>query len=189
VDIPLTTILVAIMFVTILSMGIGNLLGSLADIVNHASTSRRSRTHVSWIVLILLTHFALFWNTKEIVDVENWTFAAFLITVTGPVLLFFTTSILLSPPEPGDDADLDGFFARLQRPFFLMFACQQAWVLVVGYLMNGGWIPKDLLNGILVLLALVLGFSRSPALIRGGTIAAWALMGAALVVRIAEEGF
>jgi hypothetical protein len=70
-----------------------------------------------------------------------------------------------------------------------MFACQQAWVLVVSYLMNEGWIQKDLLNGTLVVLALALGFSLSPGFVRGGTIAAWVLMGAALVVRIAEEGF
>jgi len=36
-DMPLNTLLVALMFVTILSMGIGNILVTLADVFNHAT--------------------------------------------------------------------------------------------------------------------------------------------------------
>jgi len=59
-DIQLNTLLVALMFVTILSMGIGNILSSLADIFNHATSSRRHPVHISWIVLLLIVHFNLF---------------------------------------------------------------------------------------------------------------------------------
>ena len=144
---------------------------------------------MSWLTILLLTHFSLFWHTKEIVDVETWTFGAFLLTVAGPVLLFFATSILLSPPEASDEQDLDGFFRRLQRPFFLMFACQQVWILIVSYLISGGWIQKDILNGILVVLALALAFNNTPTVTRFGTITAWVLVGAGLIARIAQEGF
>ena len=182
-DIDLNTLLVALMFVTILCMGIGNLLMSLADVLNHASSSRRSGVHVSWLVLLLLVHFNLFWHTREILNVENWRFAGFLLTIAGPVLLFFATSILLTSPSEEDERDLDAFLLRLGRPFFLMFAMIQFWVLGAGYSLSGGWIAQDAFNLVFVILSLVLAFSQSGVLHRYGSFVAWALTLGVVVVR------
>ncbi len=105
-DIDLNTMLVALMFVTILSMGIGNILGTMADIFNHATSARRDRVHVGWIVFLLLVHFNLFWYTKAILDVEVWRFGGFLMAMAGPVLIFFATNILLTDPPEEDPVDL-----------------------------------------------------------------------------------
>ena len=182
-DIQLNTLLVALMFVTILSMGIGNILTSLADIFNQATPSRRERIHIGWIVLMLLVHFNLFWNTKAILDVEHWRFVGFLLTMAGPVLLFFATSILLTDP-PGDfKPDLDSFFEGLGRRFFLMFAVVQAWVLWVGYSMLGGFEAEDLANVPFMILAFILAFNPGEKIQRMGIVLAWGLVLATMAVR------
>ena len=182
-DIDLNTLLVALMFITILSMGIGNILVSLADTFNHATPSRRGRIHVGWIVLMLLVHFNLFWNTKAILDVEHWRFVGFLLTMAGPVLLFFATSILLTDP-PGDfKPDLDSFFEGLGRRFFLMFAVVQAWVLWVGYSMLGGFEAEDIANVPFMILAFILAFNPGEKIQRMGIVLAWGLVLATMAIR------
>lgn len=160
-DVGVNTLLVAIMFVTILAMGIGNLLIALADILNHASSSRRDRVHLAWIVLMLLVHFNLFWHTKVLMEVADWRFGAFLLTIAGPVLLFFATCILLTAPESQDSAQLRAFFVRLGRRFFLLLALLQVWILAVAYSITGSFAAADLLNAAFLVLALVLAMSSS----------------------------
>jgi len=182
-DIQLNTLLVALMFITILSMGIGNILISLADIFNNATSSRRDRLHISWIVLLLIVHFNLFWQTKAILDVEGWKFGGFLLTMAGPVLLFFATSILLTDPPEDDPENLTSFFVGLGRRFFLFFALLQAWVMVVGFTLTGSFIVTDLVNAFFLVLALTLATSTSARFHKVGTLLAWGLGLAGFTIR------
>ena len=116
-EIELNTLLVALMFVTILVMGIGNILMTLADVINRATSAQRAGLHNGWIVLLLLVHFNLFWHTKEILNVEQWDFTGFLLIIAGPVLVFFATSALLTNPSAEEQEDLKGYFLRVGRPF------------------------------------------------------------------------
>jgi hypothetical protein len=174
-DIQLNTLLVALMFVTILSMGIGNILVSLADIFNHATPSRREKVHIGWIFLMLLVHFNLFWHTKAILEVEDWEFGGFLLTMAGPVLMFFATSILLTDPPSDAKPDLATFFSRLGRRFFLMFALLQAWIVVVGYTMTGSFVVSDILNVGFFALGLFLASNLNERPQKMGIILAWGL--------------
>ena len=63
-------LLVALMYVTILSLGIANILGSLADAVARPPSSQFDSFHTSWSLLVLFAHFDLFWQTLEILGVE-----------------------------------------------------------------------------------------------------------------------
>ena len=174
-DIQLNTLLVALMFITILSMGIGNILGSMADILNHATPSRRGRVHISWIVLLLMVHFNLFWQTKEILDVENWEFGGFLLTIAGPVLLFLAASILLTDPPEGVREDLNSFFVGLGRRFFLIFALLQVWVMGVGFTLTGSFVVTDIVNAVFLVLAVSLASSTSERFHNVGAFLAWGL--------------
>ena len=49
-----SSLLVAIMFVVLITMGIGNILMSLASMVDRRSPLTASRLHLSWILLLLL---------------------------------------------------------------------------------------------------------------------------------------
>lgn len=175
-DIGLNTLLVALMFVTILSMGIGNILVSMADIFNHATPSRRDKVHVGWIVLVLIIHFNLFWHTREILNLDDWRFTGFLMAMAGPVLMFFATSILLTDP-PGDvKPDLKTFFTSLGRRFFLMLALLQVWIVMVGYNLSGGFVTTDLVNIALGVLALVLASAKNDRFQTAGIFIAWGLV-------------
>jgi hypothetical protein len=182
-DIQLNTLLVALMFITILSMGIGNILMSLADIFNHATASRRSRSHIAWIVLLLLVHFNLFWQTKAILDVEDWEFGGFLLTMAGPVLLFLATSILLTSPPEDDQEHLTAFFVGLGRRFFLFFAILQAWIIMIGITLTGSFVASDITNAVFIVLAVTLAFSSSERLHNVGIILAWAMGVASFTIR------
>ncbi len=175
-DIQLNTLLVALMFVTILSMGIGNILVTLADIFNHATPSRRGKIHIAWVLLLLIVHFNLFWHTKAILEVEDWQFSGFLLTMAGPVLMFFATSILLTEPPEDAKPNLVSFFVGLGRRFFVMLAILQAWVVVVGFAISGAFLPSDAVNVCLMVLALVLAFSTSERMQVFGIFAAWGLV-------------
>jgi hypothetical protein len=182
-DIQLNTLLVALMFVTVLCMGIGNIMVSLADIFNHATASRRDRVHVAWIVLILLIHFNLFWHTKEILAAENWHFGSFLLAIAGPVLLFFATSILLTEPPPDVKPNLPTFFVGLGRRFFLMFALVQAWVVVVSFSLTGSFVLADLANIAMATLATILALSPNERVHNLGIWLAWGIIVIMVVIR------
>jgi len=174
-DIELNTLLVAMMFVTILCMGIGNILMVLADLFNHATTSRRAGIHAGWMVLLLIVHFNLFWHTKAILEVEDWGFGDFLLAIAGPILLFFASSVLLTSPSEVEQADLKAFWLKIARRFFLMFAAVQAWILVVDIAMVGQFSSGDVLNLALGVLALFLATSRSLKVHLVGLCVAWGI--------------
>ncbi len=174
-DIDLNTMLVALMFVTILSMGIGNILGTMADIFNHATAARRDRVHVAWIILLLVIHFNLFWHTKAILDVAEWSFGGFLIAMAGPVLIFLATSILLTNPPDEDPVDLQKFFVRLGRRFFVVFGLTQAWVILAGYAMTRVFVVTDLVNVAFLILAVILATSKAHRVQLAGVVTAWGL--------------
>ena len=182
-DIGLNTLLVALMFVTVLSMGIGNILMTLADILNHATPSRRDRVHAAWIVLLLLIHFNVFWHTKAILSVDDWQFASFLLAIAGPVVLFFATSIALTKPPEQEPAEPRRFFDAIGRRFFLMVALLQVWIVGVSYSLAGSFVANDLVNVGFFVLALVLAAKpRAPYQVPGVWIA-WGLGFTGLVFR------
>jgi len=175
VDIGLNTLLVALMFVTVLCMGIGNILVVMADISNQASPSRRDRVHVAWIVLLLLIHFNLFWHTKAILTVDDWRFPSFLLAIAGPVLLFFATSIALTELPARDAAGAREFFDALGRRFFMMLAALQVWIVGVSYSLDGSFVASDMINAGLFGLALVLSTNPRAPFQVPGVFVAWGL--------------
>ena len=182
-DLELNTMLVALMFVTILSMGIGNILVTLADVFNHATRSRRSGVHVAWIVLLLLVHFNLFWETKELINREVWRFGDFLLVIAGPVLLFFATNVLLTDPSERESVDLERFFVGLGRRFFLMLVAVQVWTLVVAFTLIGGLSSSDTFNIALGVLPLFLMLKTAHRIQVAGVVVAWVLALLSMVFR------
>jgi hypothetical protein len=62
----------------VLSIGIGNLLMGLTAFVDRRIEVDRHGLPVSWLLLVLLQHLHLFWHTRLILAVNEWTFAEFL---------------------------------------------------------------------------------------------------------------
>lgn len=173
------------MFITILTLGIANILGALTEPLGASRT--RNWLATSWLVLLLLVHFNLFWHTLIILDRKDWTFPSFLYVVCGPILLFAATSALLADAFGKPDSQ-EGYLAGAAR-FFQLLAAQQLWVVGVDLIWLGGWRAASGINAMLAALALWLSRADSRRAHKFGAIAGWAtviLAGALRGLGIAE---
>ena len=73
-----TALLVAIMFITIVTAGIVNIITAIAPILAPLGQQLLDWVLISWIILLLLIHLNLFWETIIILEEEEWSFAEFL---------------------------------------------------------------------------------------------------------------
>ncbi len=170
-----SALLVMIMFVVLLTIGIGNILMSLAAMVDRRSPVAASRMHISWIILLLLVYFNLFWHTLDVLSIENWTFSEFLYLILGPVLVLFASQVLLPNPSSTDAGELSERYFEVSRPFFLLLAATQIWVNGVDLILGDGLTRFGGLNGVATVFALVLAFSRNRTVHLLVTIAMWLL--------------
>jgi hypothetical protein len=179
-----SSMLVAIMFSVLLTIGIGNILMSLATMVDRRSAVAASRMRISWIVLLLLVYFNLFWHTLDVLSIENWTFLEFLYLILGPVLILFASQVLLPNPSSTDAGDLNERYFEVSRPFFLLLAASQIWVNGVDLILGGGLTRTGWINGVATFFALILAFSHNRTVHLLLTIAMWLLF----LVELAVQG-
>ena len=174
-------LLVAIMFVILLSLGIGTLLAGLAITIARGRETGVSRIHVSWLILMLLVYFNLFWHTLDVLGLEEWGFAGFLYIVTGPILLFFATTILV--PDGGEDSSGgDAGYLAVSRPFFLTLALAQVWIIGSDFVLGKGLTGGAAFNAIVIALALLLASTRSIRVHTVGATLAWVLFLSAITL-------
>ncbi len=151
-------LLVAMMFIVIITIGIGNLLMAIAGTVQRGWSRQDDGLHTSWVVLILLAHFNLFWHTLDLLDVEAWAFGGFLYVVAGPIALFLASSILIS--TGGDEEGvMNAHYFAVRRPFFLWLALLQAWMVGIDFMLRGQLIGSTVIN--LAAMAIALGLMAS----------------------------
>lgn len=170
-----SSLLVAVMFVIILSMGIGHILVAAAAMVDRRVAQRIDALHVNWMLILLLVYFNLFWHTLDLLTTEDWSFLSFLYIIAGAILIYFATCVLL-PEMPADESlDKRAFYFEVSRQFFLMLALLQAWILGVDMLLGAGLTSTGIFNVAALLLALLLASSRRTSIHAGGTVVAWVL--------------
>jgi hypothetical protein len=68
---PTNSLLVSMMVITILSIGIGNLLMALPSLVDRRDDFQIGRVHLSWIAFLLILHLNLFWQVLRVLEVER----------------------------------------------------------------------------------------------------------------------
>ena len=122
-----TTLLVAIMYVTIVATGLVNVLMTLSDIVGGKIKSDTLVT--GWLVLMLLAYLSFFWETTAILDIEGWDFLAFVGFITGPILFLFATNLVTSPGHVEDGSMMDSYYFEQGRRFFLLLCLVQIWTI------------------------------------------------------------
>jgi len=175
-----SSLLVSIMFVTILSMGIGNILMGLASIVDRQSGVITYPVHTGWVVLLLLLHFNLFWHMVDIFSMDDWKFIDFIVVICGPIILFFATSVLLSG---GKEKDNEAHYYSVAKQFFVFLAILQVWNLLADLVLNRGFTDSGAFSIVVMVVFLVLSFSRNPNLHRMGHATVWILFLATLFLR------
>ena len=175
-------LLVAMMFIMVLSIGIGNILMSFPPLLDGRVKIAVGRTQLSWLVLLLLIHLRLFWHALLLLDVENWGFEGLLYTVGGPILLLLATSMLLPDPSRSVEDPIADFIQSARRGFLLL-SLVMAWQVGFDQIFGTGLGPVTLWNGAAIILFFVLASSGSPRVHGVGAVAAWALFLSLLVAR------
>jgi hypothetical protein len=121
-----TTLLVAIMYVTIVATGLINVLMVLSEIVG--GRFKTDPVHTGWIVLLLIAYLGFFWETTAILDIEGWDFLSFISFIIGPIILLFATNLVASPFDQEEGTMLDQFYFEQSGRFFLLLCLVQAWI-------------------------------------------------------------
>ena len=177
------SLLVAMMFVVLLTIGISNIILALAVLVDRRTPVKPDAMHTSWVLLLLLVYFNLFWHVLDILTVADWNFLEFLYIVAGAMLLFFATHVLLPDASSAGANDLRAHYFGISRQFFFFFTLQQAWIVGVDFVLGNGFGPASSFNLVAFALALALMSSQQAKIHSLGTGVAWLLFFAMMVVR------
>ena len=178
----INTLLVAFMFITILTLGIAGVLAELAEVVRNVERQQRDRLLVGWAVLLLFAYFTLFWHTADITLLEEWDFGLFLFAETGPVLLLLATQIMLGAlaAEPESDPGL----AVRQSRFFVIFALLQVWSIAAGFVLGVGFTLGSALDVVVLVTCLALASSTSRTFHTVGLAIVWIAYLASAIVEV-----
>ncbi|MGB5268251.1 MAG: hypothetical protein WBN30_16780 [Polyangiales bacterium] len=176
----INTLLVAFMFITILTLGIAGVLAELAEVVRDVQRKQRDRLLVGWALLLLFAYFSLFWHTADIALLEEWNFELFLFAETGPVLLLFATQVMLG--ALGADSQGQGHSSVSESRFFIVFGLLQAWSIATGFVLGVGFTLGSALDAIVLLTCSVLALSTSRRIHVAGLALVWMAYVASVVL-------
>ena len=154
-------LLVAILFVTLLGLGIAHVVVAMAGVVGGDRERRPDALLATWTVLLLLIYLELFWHTIDLLNVEEWQFTGFLYVIVGPILLFFASSVLLPGAEVPASVSARDHYLSVSRRFFGLLALLQLWVIGIDQLLGSGFTTGSMVNAVgAVLLAVLASTSR-----------------------------
>jgi hypothetical protein len=167
----INTLLVAFMFITILTLGIAGVLAELAEVVRNVERRDRDKLLVGWTLLLLFAYFTLFWHTADITLLEEWDFSLFLFAETGPVLLLFATQIMLGAlaADPGGEQES----VVRQKRFFVIFGLLQVWSIAAGFVIGVGFTVAGAIDAVALVMCVVLASTRNHAVHVAGLAVIW----------------
>jgi hypothetical protein len=133
----------------VLGVAVAQLMTSVGRLLEVRDQVRTYWVHSLWVVIIFLADVNNWWAMWGMRGATSWTFQKFLLLV-GLVASVYLVTVLLFPriPESGGQIDLDAFYYKNRRIFFLANAA--VWTLAV--LCNLSLLPiKSWLNGGIIL--------------------------------------
>lgn len=174
-------LLVAMMFITVLSIGIGNILMGLSAAVDQRTEVRFGRISGSWLLLLLLIHFNLFWHTLAILDRASWAFFDFLAIESGPVLLLLATGIMV--PVAGSGNGDESHYFLVARRFFTILGGVMLWAIGADLLLGNGFGAASVWNLVSFAAFVALAATSSHRVHAYGTAGFWIVLLSAVLAR------
>ena len=164
-----TTLLVILMFTSIVGIGIANILMAFAGQVSALSQVFKRWVWAAWLLILLLTYLGMFWNSRVLVQREDWHYSLFLFVILGPILLLFASTVmtqrLVTDADDGESPRDDKATSR----FFCLYAAVQAWFIGMDYVVGTGWFEATTVSVCLFVAASLLAVIRKHSLIRAFT--------------------
>jgi hypothetical protein len=165
-------LLVALLFVTLLGLGIANVVAAMAGVVGGDRERRPDGLLAAWTVLLLLVYLELFWHTVDLLNVAEWQFTGFLYVILGPILLFFATNVLLPGASVPEGVSAREHYLSSSSRFFGLLALVQVWIIGVDQLLGSGFTTATALTAAAAVLVAVLASTRRTAVHVVGTVVA-----------------
>ena len=181
-------LLVAMMFIVLLTMAIGSIVTALAVTVDRRSHLKFDRLHTSWMLFLLLVCFNLFWNVLDILSIEEWVFLEFLYIVGGAVIVLFASHVLVPDTSSESSSDLRRHYYEVAPQFFLFLAMASAWELGVDFVFGGGFTLPGALNVVAGLVFLILATTKTQTVHVTGTVVSWLLFLAGMTIQALGQG-
>ena len=165
-----TTLLVVLMFTSIVGIGIANILMAFAGHVSSMTSFAGRRIGTAWLIILLLTFLGMFWNSTVLVQREDWDYSLFLLVIIGPVLLLFAGSLMSRLLGSEEDTDNSTHVNLALVRFFLIYALVHAWFIGMDFVLGNGWTTATSMSAILLLIAVALAIVRNTKLVWGFTL-------------------
>ena len=109
-----------------------------------------------------LMHILLWWSLWGVRTAETFNFLSYLFLLTGPILLFLGSSLLM--PDFASDAALNirEHYARVRRLYATVYAAFWLWVIFLWPVMKGVFAPTVPFLAVFMLLAILQRQLNSP---------------------------
>lgn len=159
------------MFTSILGIGIANILMTFAGHIGAAGALAGRGFNATWLLILLLTHLGMFWNSTLIVQREEWRYGLFLFLILGPILLLFAASLMTSLLAVDSTDPEIGKSERALARFLFFYAAVQAWFIGADYVVSDGWTAATTVSALLCLGAVALAFVNNRQVLWTFTVA------------------
>ena len=121
----------------------------------------------------------MFWHVLDLLSVDKWGFSGFLYIMSGPILIYFATSILIaSQSESGTN------IAPLKPRFFAVFVLFQIWIISVDLMLGKSFLENSILNAVMTVIALVLMLKSDVKIHNYGLIVSWGVIVLVVTLRV-----
>jgi hypothetical protein len=128
-----------------------------------------------WAVFQFLLHILMWWTLWGVQTAEEFTFLHYLFLLSGPILLFLGTSLLV--PNVDDNAvDLYRHFYVVRVPYFTVASLLWLWAIFYNPIFDGKFAPAAPIWASFMALALALRFTANPKIHAALAIGSWALI-------------
>ena len=103
--------------------------------------------------------------------------------VTGPILIFFATSVMLPGVSQAEYDSMQAHYFGVSRKFFVILALLQLWDIGVDILLGRGFSGAAIFSIVMLAIALALMSSQNTRLHILGTVVVWLLFLSSLLLR------
>ncbi len=123
----------------------------------------------------LLLHVLLWWSLWGIRTTASINFLTYLYLLTGPVLLYLGTSLLV-PDTDGDSVDLRRHYFRVRRAYSTVLILLWLWTVLASPVLRGFFAPTAPFFTLFLLLAIAQRITAKPTAHGVSVVLNWALM-------------
>jgi hypothetical protein len=122
----------------IIGFGLSNLLAGYASLIQAWRTVVPCWLYFAWIILLLPLYFIYWWSFWDYRKQVKWTFFGFSFLLSGPIVLYIVTSLLLPSPTVGASFNSFIFYLNVRHWMFGLWIILQIWgILLAPYLKTG----------------------------------------------------